>query len=112
MKNMKFLHDLAAKWLIYSIFGMFFLTLINTCNSCSHNSENTLMRKELIVLKNEIDSLDDVVLEYKNIVDSLPVKFQENDDEQTAKFLYWERQADKPEYNSYTIKDYYTIIKK
>lgn len=46
------------------------------------------------------------------VVSNLPATIQENDDQQTAKFLYWEKQADKPEYNSYTIKDYYESIKK
>jgi len=81
------------------------LVLIIFFRTCSTKSDVDKIKKVVTEQSTAIDTL-------KTIVMALPNTIQLNDDEQTAKFLYWERQADAPAYKDYTIKDYYDAIKK
>lgn len=49
------------KWVIYGLYLMFILTIINSCNSCNSNRGQTRLKKELINLKLEVDSLYNIV---------------------------------------------------
>jgi hypothetical protein len=108
----KFLNETAPKWLIFAIYGMFFLTLLNTCGNSNRSTENKNLRKSLDSLTVKYDNISVILIDYKTSIDGMPKILQDNDDKQTAKFLYWERQADSPSYKTYTIKDYYEAIKK
>jgi len=110
MKN--FIDENAKKWVIYAFYGLFAVGAINSCNSCNRNSEMDVLKKEIKSLNGEIDTLTLELNATNKIIENLPDTMQANDDKQTAKFLYWERQADKPSYKDYTIKDYYDAIKK
>lgn len=95
---MKKVNEFLKNWGMLIITPLVIIMFFRTCTINRTVSDLEVQTKKL-------DSLN-------KVVSKLPATIQENDDQQTAKFLYWEKQADKPEYNSYTIKDYYEAIKK
>lgn len=97
-KIRKFLEGYGMLIIVVMVSIMFF----RTCN-ISREVDNVSSNVSLINKKT--DSIS-------NVIKTIPNVIQVNDDEQTAKFLYWEKQADKPSYETYTIKDYYEAIKK
>jgi len=99
---MKKVNEFLKNWGMLIITPLIIIMFFRTCNTKIRveKIENIINRQS-----SNIDTLN-------NLVIKLPKIIQENDDQQTAKFLYWERQADGPEYKTYTIKDYYEAIKK
>lgn len=59
---MKILEN-APKWVIYAIYGMFLITMLNTCNRCSDGKQIKKLTTEVETLKVEVES-------YKNGLDS------------------------------------------
>tara|TARA_R100000655_G_scaffold34765_4_gene67648 strand:+ start:642 stop:944 length:303 start_codon:yes stop_codon:yes gene_type:complete len=55
-----------AVYVIYAFCGLSFLSY---CNSCSHNSENKKLRKEVVKLQSEIDTLSSTVVDHQEMVD-------------------------------------------
>jgi len=88
---------------------LLFMSFLNMCNSCNSNKTAKNTKKELDAFKTESllkDSITDITLK------NLPGNLQHNIDQNTANFLYWERQADQPQFKNYTPKDYLDLIKK
>lgn len=98
------------RWVVYAIYILLAVVSLNTCNTCSSNKEDTRLRKEIIKLEHEIDSTTAI---FQHFMDSAATKndIKSDNDEQMAKFLYWEREADKPQYKTYTPRDYENLIK-
>ena len=88
---------------------MIVLSFLNMCNSCKSNKRLTKNEK---VIENLTLSVDSNLNGINKQIQEIPKILQENDDWQTAKFLYWERKADGKEFINYTPKDYYDLIKK
>jgi hypothetical protein len=92
------------KWVVYAIYILLIIASLNTCNSCRSNKE------DLRSLEKELDSTNLILQAF---MDSSASKYDivKDNDKQMAKFLYWEREADKPQYKNYTPKDYEKLIK-
>jgi len=88
-----------------AIIAMFIFTLFNTCGSSIRKKENIRMRKEIDTLTIQLNAT-------KEVIRNLPQEFENKNNEQLARFLFWERQADRSEYKNYTIKDFENLIKK
>jgi len=55
------------KWVTYCIYGVFILTFINTCNSCSNSRNQVKLKKEIINQQKEIDSLSKEIINEKKM---------------------------------------------
>lgn len=80
------------KWVLYGIYGMFILTLLNTCNGCNRNKDQVRLKKEIILLQQEIDSLY-FIINNLPIIDRDEMKKLLNDN--MWKFLEIEELSDK-----------------
>ena len=68
------------------------------------------MKKEIIKLETTLDSTNIIMNTFMEAV-ATKSDIKEDNDKQMSKFLYWEREADKPQYKNYTPKDYEALIK-
>ncbi len=53
---------------VYVVYGFFFLSALSQCNSCSHNNENKKLRKEIITLQAEVDTLTSTVINTEEMI--------------------------------------------
>ena len=54
---------------VYVVYGFFFLSALSQCNSCSHNNENKKLRKEIITLQAEMDTLTSTVINTEEMIE-------------------------------------------
>jgi hypothetical protein len=54
---------------VYVVYGFFFLSALSQCNSCSHNNENKKLRKEIITLQAEVDTLTTTVINTEEMIE-------------------------------------------
>ncbi len=54
---------------VYLIYGFFIMSALSQCNSCSHNNENKKLRKELIEVRNEIDTLTNTIIDQEEMIE-------------------------------------------
>ena len=96
-------------WLLYAIYLLLIVVSVNTCNSCTQNKKITKLAKEVNSLDKELKVKDSLYIEFKNQA-ATKEDIRENNDNEMARFLYWEREADNVKYKDYTIKDYKDLI--
>jgi len=76
-----FLSDKIKSWVIYIFYGIFILTYLNTCNSCSRNKETKQMRMNITSLNNKVDSLS-------NIINTIPTMLDESYESNLPESIY------------------------
>ena len=54
---------------VYVIYIFCAMSMLSQCNSCSQNKENQRMRKEVVNLQSEIDSLTSTVVDHKEMIE-------------------------------------------
>ncbi len=54
---------------VYVIYIFCAMSMLSQCNSCSHNKENQRIRKEVVNLQSEIDSLTSTVVDQAEMID-------------------------------------------
>ncbi len=54
---------------VYVIYAFCFMSCLSQCNSCSQNKENQRMRKEVVNLQSEIDSLTSTVVDQEEMIE-------------------------------------------
>ena len=88
-KNKKFMNitNYLEKWLIYVLYGISILTILDTCNGCILKKEVTRTKKEVVKLQNKVDTLSKEIINRKEIEEIL-----END---KWEFLILEELSDK-----------------
>lgn len=96
--------------IVFVIFSL--LSAMNMCNSCKSNATSKKNEKAITALDSSIVIVNENLVKVQKEIATVPSILQENDDWQTAKFLYWERKADGSSFANYTPKDYYDLIKK
>ena len=72
--DFKFISNNVPTWANYAIIGIFILCVLNTCNSCSSQKEDKRMRKEIVIVHNEIDSLINYIDENTYTKEELDIK--------------------------------------
>tara|TARA_Y100000389_G_scaffold132302_1_gene129729 strand:+ start:3597 stop:3890 length:294 start_codon:yes stop_codon:yes gene_type:complete len=53
---------------VYVVYGFFFLSALSQCNSCSHNNENKKLRKEIVKMQAEVDTLTATVINTEEMI--------------------------------------------
>ncbi len=53
---------------VYVVYGFFFLSALSQCNSCSHNNENEKLRKEIVKMQAEVDTLTATVINTEEMI--------------------------------------------
>lgn len=98
------------KWVIYAIYVLLIIVFMSWWKSCQSNREDVRMKKEITTLYKEVDSLNNVLNNFMDVV-ATKHDIKKDNEEQMSRFLYWEREADKPQYKDYTPRDYEELIK-